>query len=466
MYFVYDVLLAVVVWTILVPWECARILGGKSTWRDLGERLGSVPDCGPAKSRVLLHAVSAGEVMAARPLIRELQQRGVRVVVSVGNRAGREAAESLRASLSCIERVCWLPWDQRACLGQWMRRLHVSALAVVETELWPNLFRACRDENIRLLIVNGRIYPRDVTRYRRIRFFLARVLCYPEMICVQDDAERARFLAIGATPERVEVVGNLKIDAAREAPSARDAARPCDVVGEARVLLAGSTHAPEERMLLDAYVQLRVEHPNLRLVVAPRNVLRAAGLAADARRRGLHAQAGAVVNGADVTFIDRVGVLPHLYAHADLAFTGGTLARIGGHNFLEAVGSGTAVLLGPHIDHIASLVRPFASAGCVATVASAAELLTECRRLLADERARASSAAAAGRLLQELPLCAPAYAERLLGERARPGSLETRAGCEASAPPTRPAPAMRMRMAGASPSSPGSTTATRTTWRT
>ena len=355
-----------------------------------------------------MHAVSVGEVVAAGALIAELQKRGARVIVTVGNDAGRDAAERLRSRFRSIEGVCYLPWDRRQAMRGWLREIDPDTVAVVETEIWPNLFRACGESGVRLVVVNGRIDPGDVARYRFAAGFFRRVLRWADGIHAQDEVERRKFIDIGADPECVAVLGNLKVDAAREtlaasvAPDLRD-----------KVIVAGSTHAPEERILLDAFEALRNDVAGLRLVIVPRDVLRVVPLLAEARRRGLRAEGGAAVNGAEVTFIDRVGILPHLYRRASIAFVGGTLAPHGGHNFLEAVAAGTPVILGPHLEHVQSALGSFH--GCVAVVRDAEELRAECRRLLLDERARLARATEAARVLERLPLCAPAYAENVLG---------------------------------------------------
>jgi 3-deoxy-D-manno-octulosonic-acid transferase len=201
---------------------------------------------------VVVHAVSAGEVVAAGALIGELQKRGARVIVTVGNAAGREAAERLRGRFPSIEGVFFLPWDRRRAMRRWLRKTDPDAVAVVETELWPNLFRACGETGVRLLVVNGRIDPRDVARYRLAPRFFRRVL-RPAHIGAQDEVELRRFVDIGADPDRVAILGNLKVDAAREMRSPSGAAEP-----RQRMIVAGSTHAPEERVLLDAFGALRM----------------------------------------------------------------------------------------------------------------------------------------------------------------------------------------------------------------
>lgn len=381
MFLVYDLLVTIVVWCVLVPWELVR--GGRA----LRERLGSVampPATGP---RVVVHAVSVGEVMAAKPLIAALHARGAEVIVTTGNRAGRHVAESLAG----VQRVLWLPWDRSRALRRWLRALDVSAVAVVETEIWPALFRASRAAGVPLWIVSGRIYPRDVARYRLLRPFFARVLGCAAGIGAQDDVERARFIAIGADPSRVQLAGNLKFDG--DAPTAAPR--------RGAILLGGSTHAPEEEMLLRVHARLQRERPDLELILAPRDLRRAKTLP---RADG-------------VTIVETFGVLSRMYAGAAVAFVGGTLATVGGHNVLEAIRGGAAVVVGPHLGHIESLVRPFG--GAIAIVRDEAELEAACRTLLDDPAERDRRAGEALRILRATPPCAAKYAELLTMDAAR-----------------------------------------------
>lgn len=378
MFVLYDLLVALVTWTVLVPWQLLH------RRRDLRERLGSVDS--ESAPCVVIHAVSVGEVNAAAPLIRKLQARGARVVVTTSNDAGREAAQRLDG----VDRVLLLPWDRRRAIARWLRRLRAAAVVVVETELWPGLFRACHDRAVPLFIVSGRIYPKDVARYRLARPFFRAVLALPSTIFVQDEVERARFLGIGADEARVVTGGNLKIDAALDAVVLAPARE------RERMIVAGSTHAPEEELLLAAFAAWRKAVPELKLVIAPRDPSRARAL-----------QSG------DAVVIDRFGELPSLYARAEIAFLGGTLAPMGGHNFVEAVAAGSAVVMGPHLEHVESLVRPFAD--CVSIVSGPDALHDECLRLLRDDDTRRARAAAATRVLAELPRCADAYAAAILG---------------------------------------------------
>src|SRR5262245_17409573 len=213
---VYAVVIEAVVWSALVPVAIAKMALGRSSARELRDRMGITaerPQRDRGQPRILVHAVSAGEMNAARPLVSGLAARGCRVVLTTGTRAGLEAAAKLAAEQPCVERSVYLPWDRRA-IRPWLRSIAPDAVIVIETEIWPNLFAVCRSLRVPLFIANGRIRVRDVRRYRIARGFFRHVLACAEWIGVQSPRERDAFIAIGAPPERVTVAGNLKFDAA------------------------------------------------------------------------------------------------------------------------------------------------------------------------------------------------------------------------------------------------------------
>ena len=386
----YSVLIEIVVWLVLVPvvWMRSLVAGAGSS--ELRERLGHGRACngrneaGPGP--VLIHAVSLGEMRAAAPLVDVLAAEARRVLLTTGTAAGLDAARRLAREQPAIERVAYLPWD-RPAVHAWLGRIAPSAVVVMETEIWPNLFRACADLRVPLFIANGRIRPRDVARYRLLRPFFSGVLECATWIGVQSPAERDRFLAIGAPAARVEVAGNLKFDAALAAgpePSVR--ARG---VTERPLVVAGSTHGPEERWLLDCARLLEGEGRPIRLVLAPRDIARAGRIARLARSRELRTRLWSEPS-ADtwqVLVLDRYATLRACYADADVVVIGGTFAPVGGHNILEPAALARPIVVGPHTEEIAPLVQPFADAGALLQISGTdpARALTDaCRALLAD----------------------------------------------------------------------------------
>jgi 3-deoxy-D-manno-octulosonic-acid transferase len=398
---VYSFSIEVVVWFVLAPAVWTRAFVNGTGRAELRRRLGWTAQPSPLPPHsVLVHAVSVGEMNAAEPLVAALGAGGHRIVLTTGTSAGMVTARRLQAAHAAVEDCVYLPWDRHA-VRDWLTAVAPAAVVVVETEIWPNLFTACRKLRIPLFIANGRIRPRDRWKYRMGRRFFRPVLESADWIGVQSTAERDAFVAIGAPPARVQVAGNLKFDAARLPGAGLPGFAP-DANGRPLVV-AGSTHNPEERWLLECARHLADEGRPIRMIVAPRDAGRAASVLRLARTHGCRSLMWSellpdMTAPWDVLVLDQYGVLPSCYAAADVVVIGGTFVRVGGHNILEAAAAARPILVGPRIDEIASLVAPFESAGALMRLAGAdpARALADGLRSLLDhpQRARAMGAAA------------------------------------------------------------------------
>lgn len=415
----YSALVFMTVALFLTPWErLTRRRRGRGS-ELLPQWLGE-PRADPPPADLLIHAVSAGEMAAAGGIARQLLalRPDTRLLLTTGTDAGERMAERLAEDLPGQVGIRRLPWDRAAATQDWLYRLSPRALVVVETELWPNLFFACRRLGIPLAVASARLYTSDVARYRWIKGFMARVLDCPRWIGVQDETERQRFIAIGADPSRLRILGNAK--AARRPPA--PAAQPLsDSLGRpVRLLVAGSTHAPEEGWLLDALARLRVRFSDLRLVLAPRHCNRAGRLERAAAARGWRSHRSSRANWRkrdwDVLIVDRIGQLNDFYALAELVVIGGSLAGRGGQNFLEPATLGKPVIAGPDLRNFQSLADRFTARHALCQVADAtalpdalAQLLSHRntarilgRRALAAAREEASRATGYGAAIVEL----------------------------------------------------------------
>lgn len=360
----YNFIFSGIVWTILVPWQFLQILLGKSYRADLAQRLGrsNVPRSVNGKRLLILHAVSVGEVLTAEAILEPLLQDGfqLEIIITTGNHDGKKTAEQLKLRHPSVKQVLLLPWDSAGMLRPWFRRLQPHLVAVIETEIWPNLFSVCKELGIPLCIVNGRIYPKDLRACRLIKWFFRPVLSCADWIGVQSWQERRRFLQTGARPEQIEVVGNAKLD--RRLPSAEVPPAWHQRLGKIGLLLvAGSTHPPEEKWLLRAAVSIRSTLPALRLIIAPRNIRRAFSVERLARHLGFRTARWSCPECADdnwdVLLLDQFGWLSGVYAYATLAVIGGSFVARGGHNFLEAASENCAILIGPHVENFQDLVE-------------------------------------------------------------------------------------------------------------
>jgi 3-deoxy-D-manno-octulosonic-acid transferase len=351
---VYGAVASAAVWLGAVPWTIARTVAGRISPGEWRERLGHTHELPTSLRPILIHAVSAGEMAATRALVMALIHRDptVRIVLTMGTKDGRTLAERLRDEIPQVTTCVFLPWDRPAVVRRWIAHIHPRAVAVVETELWPGVFAACRSLHIPLFLVSARLYPRDVTRYQWLGRWWSEVMAMPTRVLAQDAGEAEAFVAIGTPPAIIEVGGNLKFDAARHSGDTREHA--------VLSIVAGSTHAPEESWILDAVSGLQRAGIPCVVTLAPRDVRRAAIVRrqADARRI------------ADVTVLDRMGTLGTAYATADVAVCGGTFAPRGGHNIIEPAAAGCAIVCGPHVTHIRRLVEDLASVDGVVRLAA------------------------------------------------------------------------------------------------
>jgi 3-deoxy-D-manno-octulosonic-acid transferase/tetraacyldisaccharide-1-P 4'-kinase len=342
---------------------------------------------------IWLHAVSVGEVLSAARLIVALRERypGRAVCVSCATVAGRELAEAKLAGLA--DAVFFAPLDFAWAVRRVLRRLRPAMVIVLETEIWPNLWREARRFGAKLYVVNGRISDRAWPRYQRMRWFFQPVLGLPSEIYVQSEQDAARYRHLGA-PGAV-CLGNLKYDVDPPPPPA---AEIVTWAGSSPLWIAASTMPPdEEAQVLNAFRRLS---PNVKLLLAPRRPERFALTASLLAESGLswirRTELAPAANGdearaqalteARVLLLDTIGELAGCFALPSVVFVGGSLVSWGGHNLLEPAVFGRAIVTGPHMQNFASMAAEFCAAGAVREVASAESLAAAIAELLAGDR--------------------------------------------------------------------------------
>ncbi|MBI3779681.1 MAG: 3-deoxy-D-manno-octulosonic acid transferase [candidate division NC10 bacterium] len=398
MYYAYSLLLTFV----LLGWSPSIFLGTlgsrrrREGWR---ERLGYYPDALVSRLRELhpvwLHAVSVGEVGAASILANRwtTSHPKLSLVVSTVTGTGREVA---RRSLRQAAGIVYFPLDLPMIVHRALAAFRPRLVLLTETEIWPNFLQACVLSKIPVAVINGRISGRSFRRYRLVRPFFRRVLQGIDLFCMQTGTDAERILALGANPERVHVVGNLKFDAAPQShvsSLAKQWRHELNIEPSRPVVVAGSTHAGEEEVLVRAFVRLRREFPSLLLILAPRHPDRLAAVEAVIAANGLSvirrtALAKARDGEKEVILLDTVGELSALYSIGTVAFIGGSLVPRGGHNLLEPVLCGRPVLFGPHMDNFAEASALFVECGAALQVNDGEELAGQLARLLRDPSAR------------------------------------------------------------------------------
>jgi 3-deoxy-D-manno-octulosonic-acid transferase len=391
MYRVYSVVLALLAIGYL-PLFLVRKVWGAGYPVALRARLGcvTVPPPPMPNGRFWVHAVSVGEVMAAIPLVQALRVRwpAADIVVSTVTATGERVA---RARLSEAAAMLTFPLDFPGTVRRTVRRVEPGCFIALETELWPNLLRALRQSRVPAVLANGRISDRSYRRYRLVRRVFRRVLDDVALFCMQSEEDARRIISLGASPERVLVTGNLKMEAPSGEAGAEQLWRRLLHLGQAPVVVAGSTHRGEEATMLDAFLAMRPAAEDLRLVLAPRHPERLDEVEGLARSRGLSVVRRSRVsaaNGAPVILLDTMGELASLYAVADVIFVGGSLVPIGGHNVVEPALHAKAVVFGPHMANFRDAAALLLRADAAVQVKDGAELTAALGRLLTDVPAR------------------------------------------------------------------------------
>lgn len=341
-----------------------RGLNNPRYFSTLGERRGALDPSWQqtVSASIWFHAVSVGEVLAAVPLIEAIRQRtpATPLFVSTTTLAGRETASKRLAGR--VDGFFFAPFDFVWCVRRVLRRLRPSVVVVLETEIWPNLFRETQRLGCGLLLVNGRISDRAFPRYRRLAPLFAPVLALCDSILAQSEEMRDRFQAIGAPPQTVHVGGNLKYDFT-PTPIAPDspALRFIEAHRDRPLWIAASTSADDNLAEEEFVISAQSALSGWRLILAPRKPERFEDAARMLQTSGLawtrRSAPGEIDS--DILLLDSMGELSGLFRHATVVFMGGTLADRGGHNILEPAIFGKPVIVGPHLENFREIAAHF-----------------------------------------------------------------------------------------------------------
>jgi 3-deoxy-D-manno-octulosonic-acid transferase len=346
----------------------------------------------PRRGGIAIHAVSMGEVNAASELVRELARRfpdEPLYFTTLTPTGSDRVSELFGGKLFHV----YAPFDLPGAVQRFLGRLQPRLLVIMETEIWPNLFHAAGTRGIPMLIANARISPRSFERYRRIRPLTAAALDQVARIAAQSPADAERLIGLGADQARINITGNLKFDL-KLPPSLLEQGEVLRLAwGTQRpVLVAGSSHEADERPLLAAFGRLLPSFPNALLVLVPRHPERFGKAAQLARNAGLrvalHSEGAGCPLSAQCFVVDAMGELLRFYAASDVAFVGGTLAPIGGHNLLEPAALSRPVLFGPHTANVADIAPQLLNGGAAIQVATEEELGEALTTLFGDAELR------------------------------------------------------------------------------
>ena len=367
-----------------------RGLGESGYWERFGQRFGfGYPQT--LDSSIWIHAVSVGEVQAAAPLVYRLAERfpDQRLLITTVTPTGAERA---RALFGDSVAHAYIPFETPFAVNRFFAAVKPRLALIMETEIWPNLYYACGRRRIPLVLVSARISPKSVGNYRRLLPLFRETLSYGIVIAAQSEADAERFRSLGAPPARTTVTGNIKFDI--ELPDdllARGEELRSSHFGSRPVWVAASTHDREEELVLQAHELLMERLPDALLVLVPRHPERFPAVASLLERRGISYVArtmGRACRAETTVFLgDTMGELPLFYAAGDLAFVGGTLIPVGGHNLLEPAALGRPIITGPYLFNTEEIAEMFTSVGASLVVHDPGELAQALFRLFSDPEA-------------------------------------------------------------------------------
>ena len=398
----YNILFVIFFW-LSAPYYFLRLVR-RGNWRPgFGQRFGlydaKIKQALTNRHVIWMHAVSVGEVNVCTHLIRALEPRmpNVKIVVSTTTTTGM--GELRRKLPSRISRI-YYPLDWPKYVVRALSAIGPEAVVLVEAEIWPNFIWRLRKRGIPLFLVNARLSERSYRGYRRCGFFFRPVFAAFTGVGAQHEADAAKLRELGCRPEAIQVVGNLKFDAvALEERYYLDVPallRQVGVKPEARILVAGSTHAGEEAILAELYLRLRQRFPDLFLVIVPRHFERGKQVGRELAARGLKFIYRSEIT-AKVQFspgeigcllVNTTGELKRFYEHATVIFVGKSLTVEGGQNPIEPGALGKAMIFGPNMQNFAPIAKSFVERHGAVQVKDAVELETVLAELLADESRR------------------------------------------------------------------------------
>jgi 3-deoxy-D-manno-octulosonic-acid transferase len=376
------------------------------------ERFGSIPFQETSPGAIWVHAVSLGETLAVAGLVKEMQRTfpDRKIYLSHVTPAGREAGEK---RLPSIAGRFYVPLDWRWAVRQALARIRPSLLVIVETELWPNLLRAAQEAGARVVMVNARLSKRSLRGYQLAGPFMRRVLANIDGIFAQTEEDAERFRQLGAKPERVRMVGNLKFDAqppqlGEFALALKAALRQAQ---RGPVLVAASTMPGEEPLVLEAWDLIRARYPKALLILAPRHPARFEEVSRDltqaqrgfVRRTALQADEQVLsrqLASTAILLLDTIGELAGVFELADLVFVGGSLVPTGGHNLLEPAYWSKVIAFGPHMENFRDIAKLFLDAGAAIQVRNPEEL-AHATWLLENKEVREQLGASARQVLEQ-----------------------------------------------------------------
>ena len=387
---IYSVLMYLMV--PLFVWRLFRRgFNARDYWQRWGERFG-YSDQPELMDSIWVHAVSVGEVQAAVPLIEHFlqQDKAYPVVVTTTTPTGSSRVKRLFGDR--VHHV-YAPYDLPDAVNRFLNRINPSKVVVMETEIWPNMITWCFKRNVPLILANARLSERSAKGYRRVPRLGKLATRRIRLIAAQSESDKQRLISIGATEEQITVTGSIKMDVDLPASLREQGAVLRRRLGIDRAIwVAASTHEGEEEQVLKACRQIRQQTPDSLLVLVPRHPERADTVEVLCKREGYGVMRRSADRGADdvkdIYLVDTLGELTQFFAACDVAYIGGSLVPVGGHNMIEASALGVAVVFGPHLFNFQEISTQLLEADAARIIHDSDALAGTVTELLADANLR------------------------------------------------------------------------------
>ncbi len=348
---------------------------------DFAQRFGCLPEefknIGD-KRPLWVHAVSVGEVLAAKPFIDRMAQalKEKAIVLSTTTRTGHELAEKIFGEK--IKKF-YFPLDLTPVIKKVLKTLEPCAVVIMETEIWPNLILGLYNSGTPAIVVNGRLSERSFGGYKNIKSFFKNILNKVSLFCMQSDKDKERIVAIGAPGNKVKVTGNMKFDISTgKEPDKAVLRNKIGIKDSEMLIIAGSTHPGEEELFLRVYQAILPHFKGIRLLIAPRHIERAESVKRLCGNMGLE----------NVIVLDTIGELAELFSIATIVIMGGSFVKKGGHNLIEPAVFAKAIVFGKYMHNFRNMAASFLEEGAAIQVSGEEELAAAVKKLLSDETER------------------------------------------------------------------------------
>jgi len=340
------------------------------------ERLG-IFGHNPPPGGLWLHAVSVGESVAAVPFVRAFQKRypALPIIFTTSTVTGSDRVRSIFGD--SVFHV-YFPYDHVWCFQKFIRSIRPKVLVLTETEIWPNCLHICREHEIPVMMMNARLSPRSAKGYGRFGFLMRELLKEIRLVAAQSELDGARFLALGLEPNRLQVAGNIKFDVCLKPETASASKQLREALGDRPIFIAASTHQDEENQVLKAFSLILKQFKDVLLILVPRHPARFEAVADLIQEQGFRfvkrSSKANVTPETQVFLGDTMGELELFYGISDIAFVGGSLVPIGGHNTLEPAVQGVPSIVGPQVHNFLDITKLLVDAGGLVQISDSTTL--------------------------------------------------------------------------------------------